>query len=282
MPNLYFISFEILELILFLFCLRHAWRTGSAAIGQLLAGIIFGILLELTSMAVTQYYHYGQFTVMVLAVPLAIGVAWGNQLYAVRLISNATNLPGWARPILDALLIIFVDLIVDPIAIRLGMWSWRIGLQEQFFGVPYVNFWGFFWLVYSFSITLRSIASLRGWAGKWLAPPAAILAGLFVMRTMIGLMGYWLPADVGIFLVAVVPVIAPALILALRPRLVQPPPALAWQYLLLTQGYILIAGLFSGVIFRPPILSGMSLLMLFITFYFYRRAGLWRPAVESY
>ena len=55
-------------------------------------------------------YRYGVFTVMVFDVPLAIGVAWGCILYSTRLFSDATSLPEWARPVLDGLLALNIDL----------------------------------------------------------------------------------------------------------------------------------------------------------------------------
>ncbi len=104
MNNPYIIAFELLELILFLLCLGHAVRTGRAVVWQLLAGIAYGILLELLSLRQAQSYDYEQFSLMVFDVPLAIGIAWGNQLYAMRLFTDTTDLPEWSKPVSDALL----------------------------------------------------------------------------------------------------------------------------------------------------------------------------------
>ena len=45
-----------------------------------------------------------------------------------------------------------------------------------------------------------------------------------------------------------------ALVLMLRPHLLQPPDALAKRFLLLSQGYFLTAGLFSGTLHQTPVL----------------------------
>ena len=161
MPNPIFFSFEIIVIIMFALCLRHAWRIGGAAIWQLLAGILFGVLLELATIRQLHAYRYGQFTLMVFDVPLAIGLAWGNMIYAVRTYTDASSLPEWARPILDALLLLNIDLAMDVVAIRLGMWDWGQGLQAQYFGVPFANFWAWFWVVFSFSAGLRLIRRRR-------------------------------------------------------------------------------------------------------------------------
>ena len=146
--NLYFVSFEITIIASFLLCLRHAWRAGGPAVWQLIAGVLFGVLLELATIRQLHAYRYGQFILMIFDVPLAIGLAWGNMIYAVRTFTDATSLPEWARPILDALLVLNLDLAIDVIAIRLGMWDWGQGLQSQYFGVPYANFWAWFWVVF--------------------------------------------------------------------------------------------------------------------------------------
>ncbi len=46
MPSLYFVIFEIIIYALFAACLWHAWRRGPHVAWQLLAGVIFGVLLE--------------------------------------------------------------------------------------------------------------------------------------------------------------------------------------------------------------------------------------------
>lgn len=277
MPNPFFVGFELLEIFLFLLCLRHARRAGSAAIWRLLAGIIYGILLELATIRQLHIYQYGQFTLMVLDVPLAVAVMWGTLLYGVRLLSDATTLPEWARPMLDALLAIAIDLIMDPIAIRLGMWEWKPGLPMQYFGVPYGNFWGWFWAVYPFSAGLRLLENRPSWVGRWLAPGSAILIGLLGVVSGNAIMLHWVPDALRTITVAALLLAALALVLMLRPHLIQPPVLLAGQVSLITQGYFLIAGLTSGALFQLPVLLAMSLLTFGISFYVYQARGWWRP-----
>ena len=101
MPNIYFILFELIIYIQLLLCLRHAWKHGTTNLLMLIAGIIFGVSLELATIRQLNAYEYGQFLIMVLDVPLCIGVAWGCILYSVMEFSNASSLPYWTRPILD-------------------------------------------------------------------------------------------------------------------------------------------------------------------------------------
>ena len=119
--NLYFLAFEILVLVLFLACLQNAWQRGSWVAWQLLAGVLFGLLLELATIQQLNAYKYGCFLVMLGPVPVVVGVAWGTIIYSVRSFSDKTNLPEWARPVLDGLMALNIDLSMDAIAIRLGM-----------------------------------------------------------------------------------------------------------------------------------------------------------------
>ncbi|MCK4897217.1 MAG: carotenoid biosynthesis protein, partial [Anaerolineales bacterium] len=151
MLNPYFLSLELLVLVLFGLCLRHAWRQGWLKVWELLAGVIYGLLLERATIQQLGAYEYGQFLFMVGELPLAVGVAWGTIIYSVRLFSDASSLPLWLRPVLDGLLALNIDLAMDAVAIRLGMWDWGMGFRNQYFGVPYANFWAWFWVVFSFS-----------------------------------------------------------------------------------------------------------------------------------
>ena len=91
-------------------------------------------------------------------VPLCIGVAWSCIIYSAMEFSDASSLPYWARPILDGLLALNIDLALDAVAIRLGFWSWGQGLKFQYFGVPYANFWAWVLVVFSFSLGYRLLA----------------------------------------------------------------------------------------------------------------------------
>jgi len=269
--NPYFLACELVTLVAFGLCLRHAARRGGPAVFQLFAGILFGVLLELATIRQLNAYQYGRFTLMVLDVPLAIGVAWGNIVYGVRAFTDGTSLPGWARPVLDALLALNIDLAMDAVAIRLGMWDWGMGLKAQYFGVPYANFWAWFWVVFSFSAGLRLVERIPGRAGLWLAPPGAVLVGLAGVLFTNALITFWLPRALYEITVAAVLTAAVVLVLLLRPRLERGHDPLAGQVALLMHGYFLAAGLVSAVIFQPPVLLGVSLAMLAIAYFLYHR-----------
>jgi hypothetical protein len=71
----YFIAFELMIYLLFVLCFIHAWRAGTAVVWRLVAGVLFGVLLEYGTIQQLHSYSYGRFLIMLGDVPLPIGVA---------------------------------------------------------------------------------------------------------------------------------------------------------------------------------------------------------------
>jgi hypothetical protein len=269
-PNLYAVVFELVLVVLFALCLRHALRFGLARVWQLVAGVLFGVLLEAATIQQLHAYHYGRFLVRLGDVPLMVGVGWGVIIYSARVFSDSTSLPDWARPLLDGLLALNIDLALDAVAIRLGLWDWGHGLDWQYFGVPYANFWAWFWVVFSFSVGVRALARPTSWAERWLGPIGAILLGVIDILAMNSLItsvppAWYIPT---IFLTIS---IALALVLALRPRRSGGPvdPVVFWVPFAF-HTYCLGLGLLSLALFRPPVLLVVSLAMTVLALYLHR------------
>jgi len=268
MPNTYFILFELIIYIQFALCLVHAWKHGTGNVLKLLAGGAFGVLLELATIRQLNAYEYGRFLIMVLDVPLCIGLAWGAIIYAVSEFSDASSLPYWARPILDGLLALNIDLALDAVAIRLGFWDWGRGLHFEYFGVPFANFWAWFWVVFSFSIGYRLLAYRTDWMSTWISPFLALVVGLVGVVSTNSLITVVIPYDFYMLSVGLVLVSALVLVLNLRPRFnLRPVASLAFWVPFLSHAYLLIAGLVSGVIFNPPVLLLVSLVMFALALY---------------
>lgn len=273
MPSYYLIAFEIIVLILFILCLRHAWQTGPDAVLRLFAGVMFGVLLEIATIWQLEAYSYGTFLMMFSEVPLAIGFGWGTILYSAKLFSDATNLPLWMRPILDGLLALNIDLAMDAIAIRLGMWDWGLGLELQFFGVPYANFWAWFWVIVSFSAGERWLSSRAKGNWRWLVPLGALMIGVTGVLFTNAIIVYVVPQNFYEITIGLTLFGALFLILWQRPKFkyrLNAPPVL-WVPMGF-HGYFLIAGLLSGFILTPPMLLVVSVVMLIISYYLHRNA----------
>ena len=268
MTGIYFILFEIVVYIQLVLCLHHAWRQGLSNVLRLLAGILFGVTLELATIRQLAAYEYGQFLIMVLNVPLCIGVAWSCILYSVMEFSDASSLPYWLRPILDGLLALNIDLALDAIAIRLGFWDWGRGLDFQYFGVPYPNFWAWFWVVFSFSFGYRLFARRKDWIKTWLAPLSALIVGLIGVLGTNAWIVFVVPPPLRTPVVAATLILVFFVVVMMRPRfhLSAVPPLTFWVPML-THLYAFFAGLISGVIFEPVFLLFVSLAMIGVAFY---------------
>lgn len=271
MPNAYFILFELIIYFQLALCLQHAWQQGLANLLRLFAGILFGVTLELATIRQLHAYEYGQFLVMVLDVPLCIGIAWSCILYSVMEFSDGSSLPYWTRPILDGLLALNIDLALDAIAIRLGFWDWGQGFDFQYFGVPYANFWAWFWVIFFFSLGYRLFARRADWIRTWLSPILALVVGLLGVLGTNALIAYIIPFAFHGLTVIVLLLMALGIVLSLHPKLNQTPgPALSFWVPFITHLYVLLAGLISGVIFDPPFLLYVGLAMTMIAVYLHR------------
>lgn len=271
MPNAYFILFELIIYLQLAICLHHAWRQGTSNLLKLFAGILFGVTLELATIHQLHAYEYGQFLVMVLEVPLCIGVAWSCILYSVMEFSDASSLLHWTRPILDGLLALNIDLALDAIAIRLGFWDWGQGFDFHYFGVPYANFWAWFWVVFSFSLGYRLLTHRRDWIGTWLSPLSALILGLTGVLGTNAFIAFVVPFEYQALTVTVLVTLALLFVVTSRPRFhLIPVPSLVFWVPFLTHLYTLFAGLISGVILEPPFLLWVSLLMIVISFSLHR------------
>jgi hypothetical protein len=264
----YFLLFELIIYIQFALYLNHATKHGTANLLKLAFGILFGVMLELATIWQLNSYEYGRFLFMVSDVPLCIGVAWSCIIYTAMEFSDASSLPYFLRPVLDGLLALNIDLALDAVAIRFGFWDWGQGLEFQYFGVPYANFWAWFWVVFSFSLGYRFLARRTDWVGRWLAAPLAFIVGLAGVLGTNAFIVFIVPRSAVPVTVFATLLSALLLILFLRPMFyLRPVHPIAFWVPFLTHAYILIAGLFSGIIFNPIMLLVIGAAMLVISFF---------------
>jgi hypothetical protein len=128
-PAYCFPIFEFSMYILFVLCLLHAIKQGIGYASYLIAGVLFGLLLEYINVISDMGYVYGKFIVMFgkppQDIPLCIGIGWGIIIYTARLFTDTFKLPLWASACLDTLLALSIDISMDIVAYRLHMWTWN-------------------------------------------------------------------------------------------------------------------------------------------------------------
>jgi hypothetical protein len=173
---------------------------------------------------------------------------------------------------LDALLALNIDLSLDAVAIRFGFWNWGPGLNFQYFGVPYANFWAWFWVIFFFSLGYHLFARRRDWIGVWISPLSALVVGLFGVLSTNALIAYRISFAYHGLTVALLIVTALGILLVFRPVFyISPVPSLTFWVPFITHIYVLIAGLIAGHILNPPFLLVVGLAMIAITFFLHGR-----------
>lgn len=273
MPYISLLLFELTMLVLLFLCLRHAWQWGGwLKVWVLMSGVIFGWLLEWATIVQLSAYKYGDFFLKIGPLPLSIGIGWGVIIYTAMLFSDASSLPLWARPISDALMALNIDLAMDAIAIRLDMWDWGLNFSSEYFGVPYANFWAWFWVVFSFSLAFRLLKQVSFGHWRWLTPLGAIILGTFgVLGTNAMIVDLFIPAGLYEPSIAIIIFGAVGLLVYLRPKYnLHPLDRLVFWVPLTFHLYFLIIGLATGVILQPAYLLAISIIMLITSVYLHK------------
>jgi Carotenoid biosynthesis protein len=174
------VVFEVLAYACLGLCIWHALHQGAlrrARLIELGIGVLYGLTLEILTIAQLHVYQYGHFLIMLGPVPLAAAVGWGIILYSAIAFADSLAFPLWAAPALVGLLGLNIDLTMDAVAIRLNMWHWLdYASNQEWFGVPYANFYAWFIVLCSCSALLwwvRPLTVRPGWRG-----PLAALGAL--------------------------------------------------------------------------------------------------------
>jgi hypothetical protein len=130
-----------------LLAFRHARAALGArrAAGELLTLAAYGFALERISMTVFGSHHYGAGWMLApMGVPLAVALVWAAVISsALGLAARRGLRPAWARALGAALFAVTLDLTIEPVAIRRGLWEWTP--PGPWLGVPIGNFVG--WVV---------------------------------------------------------------------------------------------------------------------------------------
>jgi len=273
MPRILFGVVEVVMLILFVLSARFAYRTGGRRrLVELLSAVPFGLLLEQGDITIFGSYAYNQgFFIKLGSVPVAIALAWAMIITSSMFMSDRLGISPRLAPFVDAVFAILLDLSLDAIAIRQGLWHWNIPLHAGFFGVPAGNFYGWLFVAFGFSAWTRWVRAQgrprSAWL-QWLVPVPAYLTLLLALVPFILLQQRFFGGPTGgypTFLVtlALFVLVAGFAIRTGEGRLPRP-----WQMPLLPRlmihGYFLSAGIVLGIFEQLPVLLAISLGMVVI------------------
>jgi len=106
-------------------------------------------------------------------VPLMIGINWFLLIYSASVLTQKIPVKtAWQKIISGALILVLLDLLIEPVAIRSGYWHW-IGN-----GIPLKNYICWF-LLSAFFIFLFRIYNFR--TQNWVAPTVLIAQFIFFL-----------------------------------------------------------------------------------------------------
>lgn len=274
MSRLPYAVIELAMLVLFGLSVWDASRRGRRELLELLSAVPFGLLLEQGDIMIFGSYAYSQlFFLKIGLVPIAIALAWAMIIRSCLAISDAAGVPARLAPFSDAALAIILDLSFDTIAIRQGLWHWKLHLDQGFFGVPAGNYYAWLFVAFGFSLWTRLIRRADGrrpWRAwlQLLVPIPAYLTLLLAMVPFIALQ-LWLFHGPGggfpTFLATLVLFAALSARPLLRGRARIPP---AWRMPLTPRlamhAYALVTGVALGIFAHLPALLAVSVAMLAI------------------
>jgi len=186
-PSTGFAVLQVLNYLLTLGVLMHAWRRQRDLFWVIPAAVLFGFLIEYSqvSKAVPPYHYTEALLALPGPVPLGVVLSWGTIIYAVLATVRAMGLSPRVMPIVAGLLATAIDFVSDPAFVSLGFWVWA--KPGAWFGIPWTNYVGWFVIVASYTSffeLLRRYGPSRTWfqaLAPWVAVPLAFGAFVGVM-----------------------------------------------------------------------------------------------------
>ena len=145
-------------------------------------------------------------------IPISVPIFEGALAFAALWTARFLRAPVLLRPFLAGMVLVNVDLLLDPIVANtydcdgrllrrgLGFWNWHLDERyiADFYGIPLFNFAGWF----GAAVLLVALAHLLGWgtdAARWVAPkvsrrftpaPFPPVGKILLMATMVGAVGF--------------------------------------------------------------------------------------------
>jgi bisanhydrobacterioruberin hydratase len=121
--------FSLLLSMGLMFWMHDSWKSKHIIIFMLIA--LMGFFVEvagvLTGVVFGEYSYGSALGFKILGTPPLIGLNWLMLIYAVYLMMNRLRLHVILKIFLGATLMVVYDIIMEPVAINLDMWSWGGG-----------------------------------------------------------------------------------------------------------------------------------------------------------
>ncbi|MFW5757480.1 MAG: carotenoid biosynthesis protein [Bacteroidota bacterium] len=109
-----------------MFIAHDKWKVKQVLVLLIVALVGYWIEVAgvLTGEVFGQYNYGNSLGIKVWDTPPMIGLNWMMLIYCVYYMMQQTRLPAWGQSIAGSALMVVYDIIMEPVAIRLDMWSW--------------------------------------------------------------------------------------------------------------------------------------------------------------
>lgn len=139
----FFLRFMPLTMLLTLALLIAFQRERTAAFWSfcvvvMVAGFCVEVVGIRTNLLFGQYAYGEALGIKLLDVPLLIGVNWLIVTYSAGVLAAYLPLPGFVRALVAALLMVGLDICIEPVAVHYDFWHWQYDV------IPLLNFKGWF------------------------------------------------------------------------------------------------------------------------------------------
>lgn len=128
--------------LLFAFQARRTPAFWSFCLMVMVVGFLVEVVGIRTGLLFGQYEYGKALGIKLLEVPLMIGVNWLMLTYCTGILARHLPIPDILRAVVAALLMVGLDICIEPVAVRYDFWRWQYDV------IPLLNFKG--WLAVSF------------------------------------------------------------------------------------------------------------------------------------
>ncbi|GAB3301820.1 hypothetical protein GCM10027348_27820 [Hymenobacter tenuis] len=139
----FFLQFVPLNLLLTLGLLlafqpRRTAAFWSFCVVVMVAGFFVEVVGVRTGLLFGHYEYGATLGLKWLNVPLMIGVNWLMLTYTAGILARYLPIPNFLRAVVAALLLVGLDVCLEPVAVQYDFWSWQYDI------IPLLNFKGWF------------------------------------------------------------------------------------------------------------------------------------------
>lgn len=171
--------YSLLLVMVMLFSVHKSWQFKHVLAFLVIAILGFGVeMIGVLTGHVFGDYEYGRaLGFKVMQTPPLIGLNWVMLIYCVYEITLKLVLPVVLRIIFGSILMVFYDIIMEPVAIQINMWSWAGST------IPIQNY--FAWFVISFVMLSILYLARINYRNRFAPKLLFIQIGLFIALNLI-------------------------------------------------------------------------------------------------